>query len=254
MTTPALAQNVRGKGRHYEHPETGELVPSITNAIGVLDKPALPRWSAKMVAQAAWKMRHSLVEMGEDECIDVLKGSPWRNSTRAADRGTSIHDYLDTYAVKGPEAAAAVAAEMTRQASEYLPAAMAFLAEWQPEFLHNEFTVFGEGYAGTGDFIARMGGMLVLGDYKTSKAIYPEVALQLAALRYAEDIVVGDRLAPMPTVDGCVAVLIKPQGAEVYPVNAGPPEYAAFRACLTAWSWSKGEKPVGSPWLTEVSA
>lgn len=254
MTTPALAQNIRGKGRHYEHPDTGEFVPSVTNAIGVLDKPALPRWSAKMVAQAAWKMRHSLVEMGEDECIDVLKGSPWRKSTRAADRGTSIHDYLDTYAAKGADAAEALTEDMTREAKDYLPAARSFLTEWSPEFVHNEFTVFGEGYAGTGDFIARMGGTLVLGDYKTSKAIYPEVALQLAALRYASQIVTPDGLAPMPDVDGCVAVLITPRKAEVYPVRAGAWEYRAFRACLAAWEWTKGEKPVGTPWLTEVAS
>jgi len=40
MSTPALAHNVRGRGRHYTHPVDGEDVPSITNIIGVLDKPA----------------------------------------------------------------------------------------------------------------------------------------------------------------------------------------------------------------------
>lgn len=42
MTTPALAENVKGKGRHYKHPVTGELLPSITNVLGAaVNKPAL---------------------------------------------------------------------------------------------------------------------------------------------------------------------------------------------------------------------
>ncbi|HEY7822245.1 MAG TPA: hypothetical protein VIG24_05410 [Acidimicrobiia bacterium] len=75
MTTPALAQNVRGKGRHYQHPN-GDMVPSVTNVIGILDKPALPRWAAKMVAESAYRMRHSLAGMEQNEAVDMLKGSP----------------------------------------------------------------------------------------------------------------------------------------------------------------------------------
>ena len=71
MTTPALAQNVRGKGRHYQTPD-GELVPSVTNVISILDKPALPRWSAKMVAETAYRMRHSLSGMERNEAVDLL--------------------------------------------------------------------------------------------------------------------------------------------------------------------------------------
>ena len=95
MTTPALAQNVKGKDRHYQHPATGELVPSVTNILNVLNKPALPRWAAKVVAEQAVAMRESLTKLDEAEAVDILKGSPWRNSTRAADRGTTIHAYLE---------------------------------------------------------------------------------------------------------------------------------------------------------------
>ena len=94
MTTPALAENVRGKGRHYRTPE-GELVPSVTNVIGILDKPALPRWSAKMVAERAAVMKHSLAKMDDGDIVDTLKAVPWQRSSRAADRGTDIHSYLE---------------------------------------------------------------------------------------------------------------------------------------------------------------
>jgi len=245
--SPTLAHHVRGKGRHYTHPITGEDVPSVTNCIGVLDKPALPRWAAKMVAEKAWKLRHSLPEMDEADCVDTLKASPWQKSGRDADRGSSIHDWLETHATDGPEAAEALVEGLSADAMRYLPAARQFLEVWQPEFVHTEFTVFGADYAGTADFMARIDGSLVLGDYKTSKAIYPEVALQLAALRYADVLVTPDGYGAMPEVEETVAVLITPSKAEVYPVRADLGEFDAFRACLEAWRWVKGESPVGAP-------
>lgn len=239
MTTPALAFNKRGMGRHYRHPVTGEEVPSVTNIIGVLDKPAIPRWAAKMVALNAWKMRHSLDEMGEDEAVDVLKGSPWRKSGRAADRGTSVHDYLEAKAEgREPES-------LTGEAATYKASADQFLDQYRPEFVLTEFTVFGDGYAGTADFLAKINGRLYIGDYKTSKALYPEVALQLAAIRYAHTIVDADGDQPVPAVDGCIGVLLTPDYCQVREVDAGREAHEAFLSCLRAWRWRKAGNPVG---------
>lgn len=243
MTEPALAQNVKGKGRHYQHPDTGELVPSVTNVIDVLNKPAIPRWAAKSVAETAYRMRHSLAEMGEAEAVDMLKASPWQKSGRAADRGSSIHEWLEARALGKPEP------DLSSEAEVYRPSAQAFLDTWQPSFVETEITLFGGGYAGTADFLAYIDGELVLGDYKTSKAIYPEVALQLAALAYAPTAVRDDGSTyPAPVIDRCVAVLITPDKHEVYPVDAGEGAYRAFVACLDAWRWRVNGSPVGSPW------
>lgn len=232
MTAPALAVNVRGKGRHYEHPETGELVPSVTNIIGILDKPAIPRWAAKTVAEQAWKLRYTLDDLGQAEAIDVLKGSPWRQSRRSADRGTSIHEYLEA------RASGITPDILGGEAKTYQQAADEFLEIHQPEFNLTEFTVFGDGYAGTGDFIADMHGRLVLGDFKTSKALYPEIALQLAALRNAREVVVGGVLEPMWAVDGCVGVLLTPDGCDVQEIDTEG-AYEAFRGLLAAWHWKQ---------------
>jgi len=240
MSEPRLARKVPGKGRMYQNPVTGEDVPSITNVIGVLDKPAIPRWAAKMTAEVAWKMRYSLDAMGEAEAVDVLKGSPWRNSGRAADRGTSVHGYLEAAANGDP------LPTLEGEAARYQKAADEFLDRYQPEFVRTEFTVFGYGYAGTGDFVADIGGRRVVGDYKTSKALYPEIALQLAALRYAEAVVAPDgAVGTNPTVDGAVGVLLTPEGCRVYEVDAERKAYDAFLACLEVWHWRKGTNPIG---------
>ena len=228
MTTPALAQNVKGKGRHYQHPTTGELVPSVTNVLNVLNKPALPRWAAKVVAEQAVAMRDSLTKLDEAEAIDMLKGAPWRSSTRAADRGTTIHAYLearmqglDPHGISG-------------EAARFRRAADAFLEEWNPHPVHIEMTVFGPDYAGTGDLWAKVDGRLAILDYKTSKAIYPEAALQLAALAGATIDADGN-----PTVkpDEAWVIRIGGDGYEAKQVADLDYNYEAFRACLQAWKW-----------------
>lgn len=232
MTEPALAQHVKGKGRHYTHPETGELVPSITNIIGVLDKPAMPRWAAKVVAEQAWTLRHTLDSLGEAEAVDVLKGAPWRKSERAADRGTTIHDYLQAAALGNPLPV------VDGEAALYRKAADDFLTTYKPVFELVEFTVFGPGYAGTGDFIATIYDRLVVGDYKTSKGLYPEIALQLAALANADMLADG---SPVPTVEGALGVLLTPKGVVVKEVDLSG-AFAAFQGCLDAWRW-KFDRP-----------
>lgn len=233
MTTPALAENVKGKGRHYRHPN-GELVPSITNIIGVLNKPALPRWAAKSVAEQAAAMKTSLPNLEDAEIVDMLKGAPWRSSTRAADRGTTIHAYLETR-LQG-----LTPKEISGEAARYRKAADAFLEEWNPKPVAIEQTVFGDGYAGTGDLWAVLGnGATAILDYKTSKAIYAEAALQLAALSYADLLPDGTTLTD--PVDEAWVIRIGEDGYEAKRVANLEYNYAAFRACLQAWHWMNGE-------------
>lgn len=240
MTQPALATHVKGRGRHYEHPYTGELLPSVTNVIDVLGKPAIPRWAAKSVAETAYRMRHSLAEMEEPEAVDMLKASPWQKSGRAADRGSSIHDWLEAKARGLPEP------ELSADAEPYRPSAQSFLETWNPHFHATEATIFGDGYGGTTDWIATIGDSVILGDYKSNEKdrVFPEVALQLAALRHGSFIAYPDGTTePMPDIDQCWAVCITPHTASVYPVETGARSYDAFMAALTLWHW-RNESPI----------
>lgn len=236
MTEPLIAENVKGKGRHYRDPRSGDLVPSVTNVIGILDKPAIPRWSARVVAETAWSMRASLHELGEDEAIDLLKGSPWRKSNRAATRGTSVHDLLERR-TRGEEGF-----ELIGEAAAYADGVDAFLADHDVVPWHTEVTMFGDGYAGTADLIGLLDGIPVLLDYKTGKnGPYDEVALQITALRQCPILVVDGEIREAPILDDGVAVLIKPGGKYVIKRVADPEgAHAAFRALLDAWHWHRG--------------
>jgi hypothetical protein len=177
VTTPALAENVKGKGRHYRTADGG-LVPSVTNVIGILDKPALPRWAAKMVAERAMQLKHSLARMDDGEVVDTLKGAPWSKSQRAADRGTDIHAYLEARLNRlEPE-------ELSSDAVPYKDAADDWFDSVGASFedVQTEVTLFHPSYAGTTDLIGTLDGRINIVDFKTSKAVYDEAALQLSAL------------------------------------------------------------------------
>lgn len=234
MTTPALAQNVRGKGRHYQNPADGSLVPSVTNVIGMMDKPALPRWSAKMVAERAALMKHSLAKMEDGDIVDTLKAVPWQRSNRAADRGTSIHEYLEARLNDWePE-------PLSEDAEPYRAAADDFMLHADIQVVETEITMFHPLYAGTADFVARIDGTLTLGDFKTSKAIYDEAALQLAALWGCYTDQHGD---PVPWREGdgempeLRVVRIGQDGWEQKTVANPEASLSAFFGLLTAWQW-----------------
>lgn len=231
MTQPVLSENVKGRGRHYRDPVTDELVPSVTNVIGILDKPALPRWAARVVAEQAASMKSSLPNLADEEIVDMLKGAPWRSSGRAADRGTSVHGYLEArlLGIDPPE--------LTGQASTYQAQAEAWLAVWQPEPIATELTVFGDGYAGTADLLCSINGKVTMVDFKTSSAVYPEAALQLAALSSASVGAFPDGVRAMPDIAEAAVVRIGTKDHETRWVADIESQFAAFQACLAVWHW-----------------
>jgi hypothetical protein len=239
MTTPALAENVRGKGRHYKSPD-GTLVPSVTNVIGTMSKgDALTRWSAKMVAEAAWNMRHSLDALGREEAVTVLKQSPWRKSTRASERGTDIHAYLEAR-LNGlvPELLSDDAEPYRAAADDWFDYIGASLEDVQ-----TEVTMFHPAYAGTTDVIAKQDDRWTILDFKTSKAIYDEAALQLAALSTCLTLADGsavpwrDQSGSLIDQPKLIVVRIGEDGWEEKVVADPQGSVTAFFGLLDAWHW-----------------
>jgi hypothetical protein len=238
MTVPALAEHVRGRGRHYRNPQSGDLVPSVTNVISALGKgDALTRWSAKMVAETAYRMRYALPEMEEHEAVTMLKQSPWSRSKRAADRGTDIHAYLEARLNSWePE-------ELSPDAEPYRAAADDWLMSADIEVVETELTMFHPLYAGTCDLVARIDGQLTIADFKTSKAIYDEAALQLSALFGCLTDAAGEPL-PWRERDGeftelptLMVVRIGEDGWESKVVADPLGGLRVFFSLLDAWNW-----------------
>jgi|SRR6185437_12412527 len=187
------------KGRFYETAD-GKRLPSVTTILGVIGKPALINWAAKVE-------RELVIETSADlycDCPAAPKMSrlAWvttmgnrlgksrahqRLLTKAADIGSQVHALIEwTLRAKlcqepGPSP------QITDKAT------WAFMAwqDWAKSVnlkpIVIEQTVWSDmhGYAGTMDLLALVNGKATVLDWKSGKAVYPEAHLQNAAYRHA---------------------------------------------------------------------
>lgn len=186
------------------------------------------------VEQISPKMARAVAEQ-------LVKDAPWREMHDKADLGTSVHDWAEKI-VLGVLSVDDVPEELRLHVDGFLQ----FWRDLDLVFEATEFTVYSRthGYAGTGDFMARsrrypeMG--LILGDYKTSRSgIWPDIALQLAALRYADFIGLPDNSEiPIPGIDTCMGVQLTAEGYSYVVVDAGKQAFGAFCHAIETARWT----------------
>lgn len=237
MSGPANATTT-DTGRTYTWPTTGETFDSVTTIIkgGTPTGWGLIRWFKKVNVE--WAVNNLDLwlpiaeQVGATAAIDLIMGEADRRRDSASVRGTDVHEWSEKI-VLGTAVGEAPAA-----IRPYVESFTRFLRDWRPEYESTEATVYSRahGYAGTLDWTARIPGHgLVLGDIKTKpdgKALYGDaIGLQLSAYRYADFIGLPDGTeAPVPEVDGCLALVIKPSSYELIPVRADPDVFRAFLA------------------------
>lgn len=257
---------------------------SVTTIIGCLDKPALVPWAAIKTAEAAvntdvW--RHILEEEGTKAAVDHLKNARFRTGRglrSATQLGTDVHAALEHKVIHGHFR------EEDRNDLElrpFLRHANQFLKDFRPRYTAAEVTVFNPryGYAGTADAFLEIDGTRFILDVKTSredldgrgnpKGPYPEVALQLAAYRFAECAAVwrarqaeqfkrryyllspAERAmaVPVPPVDHGLVLYLTPERYGLYPVRCDEEIFDLFLATLDAARFvlDVGKAVVGNP-------
>lgn len=246
MTNPKQATS-RGSKRFYTWRE--ENYWSVTTILQAVAKPALINWAKKFTAEYAVAHIDSLVQLVNDDpdgAIDWLKGAAYRDRDKKADLGSAVHAATEAYVLNKPYP------DWPALIKPRMLAFQQFLEQHEPEFVATEASVYNrsERYAGTLDGIVRFKGLgdgLLVGDYKTGKAIYPEVALQLAAYRNAEFIGLPDGSeAPMhPTVGAFGLHLPSEGGYELVDVDTGPEVFQTFLFCREMFRWAEqGSKRV----------
>jgi hypothetical protein len=232
-------------------------VPGITSVIGVMDKPALVGWAKRETAIAAvrnWPALRAMMEQyppGDGDlayhpAVSFLKATPGFQRDSAADIGTRVHAIAEAVQ-KG---------EKPVIADDVVPFAEAYIRDFLEPFkpkshpLYIEAMVYDSGasglclpYGGTMDLFCEISGETWLLDFKTNRSgAYAETALQLAAGRYAEFIGrPGDpKKYPVPKVDRCGVVWVRPEGAQLIEYQVTPQEQQAFYACRLIWQWVNG--------------
>jgi len=173
----------------------GTKVPSVTTILKIKDPGALINW-----AYRTGREHGNLEGKGQFAPANLYQGND------ALQIGTCVHEMCEVY-VKGGDPTAHLDGVMEK--AETLDKA-AFRAQvvsaysafefWckgtQLEILECEVPVLSEThrYGGTLDFIGRLNGRLVLGDFKTSGGVYPEYLIQLAAYAKAYEECKGLRI------------------------------------------------------------
>jgi hypothetical protein len=240
------------------------VLPSVTTILSAgVPKPFLKTWGEKMVAEYAVDHVDRWNGLPRDDAIDLLKRAPRRFTGKAQERGSAVHAAIAAH-VDGEEPG-----KLTREERGYFDAALAYLSEQRVEVVRSEACVFSRefGYAGTFDLLQRRRGSelrlvpneptevppgtwtvgeapLEIADFKTSKRVYPEVALQLVAYARAEFIGLDDGTEePMPSVRGGVIVQLKPNGKyNAVPVDweLASATFDTFLAAQRLHDWSRG--------------
>jgi len=206
MTDPFLSRPQSGfSGRGYINPfeETAQVVPSVTTVLRALGNDALVQWAVDQTCgfyaanpEAVFTRSESQVyHMGrwyhkrvpdfdapdydpENYHLGVLND--------AADQGTWIHEYIEAKLNGWFE-------PTPRNANheEMAEAVDVWLADNDVELTCSERTVFGQGYAGTFDWVGRVnGGPLTLWDNKSSRKVHQSHMSQLSALGAAHTMAV----------------------------------------------------------------
>lgn len=197
MSEPKLARAASGLGgRGYKNPFTGEVVPSVTTALGAIDKPGIRQWIADNTAAYAVANIDHLLNRTEEQGYNFLrwywnrmKDSDFDDPTvdirdyhtgvlnDAAELGTLTHEWIEADLNDWFEPDI-FRDEQAQMIAEYL----AWKTEHDIEVACTEATLFGQGYAGTVDWIGQIDGVWTLVDNKTSRNTWDEHIAQLAAL------------------------------------------------------------------------
>ena len=243
------------KGRHRYYLD-GERVPGVTTVLGDdgLPKPHLKRWGERIVAEAAWKHREAVMAMSEREAVDFLKRAPYRILSEKAALGTAVHAATARY-VRGDSAPSE---GLSDGAYGYFNAALRYLKEQRVEVLLSECMVYSRQhrYAGTLDLqiLARRRALdlapVEINDFKTSKAVYPDVALQLVAYARAEMVVVDDHEQPMTPTNRGLIVRLDPSGEyEAVPAELSDDVWETFLHARGLYEWKHEISPtvLGEP-------
>lgn len=224
----------------------GHEYPSVTTILQVLNKPALVHWAANQerkffeTAMLEIASQYPVIQADHllEKVIEAVTGvkAAEKEKQKAATIGKAAHARIEWRTRKllgedpGPEPLIPDAAELAVMAWE----------DWAKEVeftpLSTERSVYCAscGYAGTLDFVAKVRGVVTLGDYKTGKAIYPESWLQNRAYRHAA------KQQGLPSEAGVVLRLPKTLEDPSFESQWVPEtDLGDFLAVFQAWRWQR---------------
>jgi hypothetical protein len=185
--------------------------------------------------------------------VAALKEIPWQKRDEAAVRGTDVHALAERLVHGTP-------VEVPEHLAGHVEGYARFLDTFGVTGLLTERAVASRKwwYAGTFDLIAEIGGVVWGLDNKTSRGVYGETALQVAAYMTAEFYIGDDGPddeRPIPAVERMGVLHVTESGTQLYPMGgreeiekaASLFHHIAFVANSTDWIKARVGEPLPEP-------
>ncbi|MFJ8394377.1 hypothetical protein [Streptomyces sp. NPDC094144] len=234
----------RGGSRFYVDHVTQEKVPGVTSVVGMLPKPFLTFWAAKMTAEAAvdnLRAVESIAANDRDGAVDYLKGAHRRYTKLRAGIGSDAHDMFERL-IRG---------EYIRRAhpdlEPYRVNFLEFLDAVQPELIRAEDVAWSDTHKYAGSFDALLSikdedgtPVTVITDWKTGKGTYADVALQMAAYGFADRLIDAEgNSEPMPHIDAAAVLHITADQWTFKPVRFDEEVFSHFVTLRKTFEWDR---------------
>jgi hypothetical protein len=188
------------KSHRYKVSDSGEKAvhcPSVTTILNVLNKPALVEWGVKCACNYVEDNLKLLVAGNSFSVEQIFKiveqarTAHDRTRQEAADIGTSVHDWLSVYWKNGMSSGCWQPQNLPEEqkAKNCVEAALNWFKEHSLTPVKIEDAQYSRKLkiCGRPDFIGYIDGTLSVLDYKSTRSIYPEVALQMTAYGYMHE-------------------------------------------------------------------
>lgn len=216
---------------YHRYKIDGEWVVGVTTALNGIPK-NLTRWAAREVADYAIRNLRTVSQVAESAgygpAMDMLTALPDQRRDAAAIRGTDVHTLAEQYIQGEP-------IEVSDELRPYVDGYAQFIADYEPESLHEELVVGNRahGFAGRLDSIQRakeFGTALI--DYKTSNRIYGNHALQCIGYCNADIALIDGQTVPFDRIDTAFILHIQPNTYDLIPVEVNEWAFDSFLVCL----------------------
>jgi hypothetical protein len=241
-------------------------VPGATSVLEILDKPALATWKAQQAVRAVIEHYEQWQSFSPDEIQKLALAEVRKTRDTSASMGTAVHHLADM--ALRPPGSDPKGWKIDESTQPYLDAYTAFVERYSASsFVSSEKMVWSlNGYGGTYDLLMMIPSectcdpavtkvckdaehgkqQLWLIDIKTGKGLYPEFALQLAAYRWADYIILPNnpQTYDMPNVERTGILHLRP---ELYPMGYSlidvpttyTDDYIPFLGILEAYKWKQ---------------
>jgi hypothetical protein len=177
--------NLEFDANRHRYTYNGEVVPSVTSLLSIINKPALVNWAANTAVECIQGSINPGVSYDEIQLHTIFEAgrkAHFQKKVDAGNIGSLVHKWIEQY-IKNENPATPIN-EGLRESIDHF---MKWVVKYDVKFLLAEQVVYSKRYkfAGMLDFICTIEGKMYIGDTKTSSGIYNEYFLQTAAYRYA---------------------------------------------------------------------